>query len=607
MLAKRSGFLQGAGILAAGSWGAWATMHDSMQQCSATETAKLVLAITSSVFGLTVMLAIGGETCRAKNTELQATLDDMTMQLRQEEMPEPPTRYELHGDAEAAMLDDDLYQHTVENLAVRGFTLDSLLEFYSMLLERSVMSHFDPNISSTNDVVMQVIIPLSKEKRCAYRDIMMDGKPAYANVMVSHNWENVFSHLVAALVADAMSLPSYAVIVPQLRTPERLQRLRADLQANHPRGLQRTYWVCAFNVNQHASMCQRASYIDVQTSGQEMDRLNLADSLKMQDSILQPSSNINFECGTTVPKNAKLGWIDGEAVRSIEDLKAKGSCTLRFYFSVDRVTGLPFEGCTCGMDKLPSGNPRCEMDKFDVMMEHLSSKLGNNFCQLVALDEQGAAITRAWVVAEVNVGFNVPLRQKTVVFWPPQISSALFKERAASIDVRQCQASRIEDKEMILSKIPDPEELNHNVRTVFENTLNVSGTYWELLAVVFLVAGLFLIPINTYKGSALLLSSALPLLALARVFARYGRIIGKNGLLANVQDEAVKAEVFDEIPRLWWSSWYISLVRKVGPVPAELLSVTLPLSVITVPIILAWPDPNIQHGLSGLVHPDFWQ
>ena len=57
---------------------------------------------------------------------------------------------------------DSRWSQKVRELADRGFTLASLLDFYELLLKGEVMPSFSPERSTTRDVVRQAIIPSSR-------------------------------------------------------------------------------------------------------------------------------------------------------------------------------------------------------------------------------------------------------------------------------------------------------------------------------------------------------------------------------------------------------------------------------------------------------------
>jgi len=147
----------------------------------------------------------------------------------------------------------------VEELAGRGFTLRALLRFYGDL--PSYMPHYDPERSTTNDVVRQVIIPRSAAAKTAFADLMHSkDAPRFPAVMVTHNWGNLFCHLIAAIVADALGSPFFFNIVSRL-DGRYLDALLAELEEQGVS--ERTYWVCAFSVNQHVSICDQASGVEV--------------------------------------------------------------------------------------------------------------------------------------------------------------------------------------------------------------------------------------------------------------------------------------------------------------------------------------------------------
>jgi len=75
---------------------------------------------------------------------------------------------------------------------------------------------------------------------------------------VTHNWGNLFRDLVAAICADALGEDEYSSISHILmNNPSNLE------DWIYARGAHlRTYWVCAFSVNQHAAICGGNPYND---------------------------------------------------------------------------------------------------------------------------------------------------------------------------------------------------------------------------------------------------------------------------------------------------------------------------------------------------------
>merc|ERR1712151_806408 len=87
---------------------------------------------------------------------------------------------------------------------------------------------------------------------------MMQGRYTRPQKMVTHNWSNLFRDMVAAVVADALDEAEYQMIAYFLdRDIDVLARwIRAG-------GVHlRTYWVCAFSVNQHLGICSTLSILD---------------------------------------------------------------------------------------------------------------------------------------------------------------------------------------------------------------------------------------------------------------------------------------------------------------------------------------------------------
>eukprot|EP00913_Durusdinium_trenchii_P028675 g26891.t1 len=109
--------------------------------------------------------------------------------------PPAPTRQVANDSHEAA------WSAKVAELAGRGVRLGDLLDFYQQLLE-GAMPSFDPRYSTTNDVAREAVIPMSRDG-FALASIWNQQQPRLAERMVTHNWGNRFSHLVAAIISDA--------------------------------------------------------------------------------------------------------------------------------------------------------------------------------------------------------------------------------------------------------------------------------------------------------------------------------------------------------------------------------------------------------------------
>merc|ERR1712087_462891 len=118
------------------------------------------------------------------------------------------------------------------------------------------MPHFDPAASTTGDVVRQVIIPLSCHTDGtvgqAMSSVIYGGKPRLAHSMITHNWDNTFSNLVAAVLANCLGCRTFEQVRNILMEGNFAffkERLRQIGEEKH------VCWICAFSVNQHASIC----------------------------------------------------------------------------------------------------------------------------------------------------------------------------------------------------------------------------------------------------------------------------------------------------------------------------------------------------------------
>jgi len=266
------------------------------------------------------------------------------------------------------------------------------------------MSHFEGKQSTTEDVVRHAIIPLSRDRSCAYAEIMMSGHCVQPDHMVTHNWSNLFRDLVAAILADALDEVEYGKISYMLDNT--FEQLEAWVQA--AKLGQRSYWVCAFCVNQHMGIC-----------GQNP------------------------------------------------------------HYSTDAVTGAEHPTCSCGIRKVwndtaPTlGDNRsipCEMNKFDDMIEFLSAS-NQNFCQVIAVDAMFVLFSRAWCVAEVAAAHKMGMRQsmKMVSRW----ALSQHEEELKGMRIEHMEATRKDDKEEILAKIPSHAEFNQTLQALLFSDLLV--------------------------------------------------------------------------------------------------------------------------------------
>ncbi|CAE7625670.1 PAO [Symbiodinium sp. CCMP2592] len=86
----------------------------------------------------------------------------------------------------------------------------------------------------------------------AYATMINGGHAHLAAKMVTHSWRNKFTHLMAAILADALDAEKYDEIAQGLVERE-FEPLTKALRRKGR--LDVRYWVCAFSVNQHTGIC----------------------------------------------------------------------------------------------------------------------------------------------------------------------------------------------------------------------------------------------------------------------------------------------------------------------------------------------------------------
>jgi len=299
--------------------------------------------------------------------------------------------------------------------------LNALLDFWEALASGSVkaMPHFDPLRSTTNDVVRQAIIPLSRNEGVAtggraLATVWSDGQHVLAAHMVTHAWSNLFLHLIAGIVADALGAEYFMDVAERLlHGKEDIDELRAAIRE---RGLlEEAYWVCAFSINQHAGICA------------------------------------GFGPAPEDPES--LEFHEWDAKRR------------------DSVTQEVFQVCGCGEPKFFNDKPEsCEMNKFDSMMRHLCSSV-RGFTHVVAVDADFELCTRAWCIAEIVESGECGIPKRIMIHSEEMLDR--HYESLSTIDVRDCRASRVEDKLMILQKIRDVDTFNTQLQWAIFGTQGV--------------------------------------------------------------------------------------------------------------------------------------
>merc|ERR1719221_1575942 len=150
--------------------------------------------------------------------EFVALMECMGVFFRQPELqgsdqPPRPLKPEPRDPVRSAV-----WNATVRDMAQRGISAGELVDFFCEL-GGTAMPWYDPWRHTTNDVVRAAIIPMSRQGKhgCAYASVIAHGAEArpLAERLCTHDWRNLFLHLVSAVVADALDQDEYGWISAQ--------------------------------------------------------------------------------------------------------------------------------------------------------------------------------------------------------------------------------------------------------------------------------------------------------------------------------------------------------------------------------------------------------
>eukprot|EP00434_Breviolum_minutum_P011546 symbB.v1.2.010181.t1/scaffold664.1/size175145/1 len=237
------------------------------------------------------------------------------------------------------------WEKKTRDLANRGISLGELLVFYKGLGD-TVMPSFQPSVHTTHDVVRLAVIPLTCSDCISYAQLVNKGEKVLPKKMVTHNWSNLFRDMLASVISDALEEHTFEFIAELLSDRAGVQALE-DMLGEHG-SLQKTYWICAFAVNQHAGICGA-----------------------------NPDGTFDPVTGLTHPAC---------------------KCREPKYFNED--PPLNDDGKSI----------RCEMNKFDDMMALLARE-NPDFAEVVAVDASLDLFGRAWCVAELAEAHRMGMAQ----------------------------------------------------------------------------------------------------------------------------------------------------------------------------------------------------
>eukprot|EP00438_Fugacium_kawagutii_P001740 Skav219921 [mRNA] locus=scaffold2006:164192:166462:- [translate_table: standard] len=152
----------------------------------------------------------------------------------------------------------------------------------------------------------------------------------------------------------------------------------------------------------------------------------------------------------------------------------------------DSITKKVHPICDCGLPKMFNATPPlsgdgrsigCEMNKFDDMMALLAA--GNSkFAQVVAVDQAFGLFTRAWCVAELVQADETNLKQSIQMHSRPLLVRK--KGSLRNLKVENMEASRPEDVEYILSRIPNKNVFNQKLQHLIFDKAGLLSTWFQL-------------------------------------------------------------------------------------------------------------------------------
>eukprot|EP00434_Breviolum_minutum_P012329 symbB.v1.2.010865.t2/scaffold716.1/size187362/18 len=311
------------------------------------------------------------------------------------------------------------WQEKVEDLAKRAISLDALLTFYSGL-GRDYMHNFDSKVHTTDDVVRQAIIPLSALHQS---DLLLAKKKSVDMSMLSMKGRRVrpgamVTHTWHSRFRDLVA----ACCADGLEESNYLRiSLLLDTDMDLIRHwlrrcgeLKSTYWICAFCVNQHKGICHP--------------------SFPLYDSAT------------------------GATVKPCE-------CNCPKYLNTDP---------PCRSDLAHPISINCEMNKFSDMIAWLAAT-DDEFRQVLVVDANLELFSRAWCMAEIAEAYMMGMKQLLKI----ESGNALQQRNAKlkALRIEDMKASRAEDVQEILHRIPDKDEFNRQLQRLFGKLF---GTFWHL-------------------------------------------------------------------------------------------------------------------------------
>lgn len=361
---------------------------------------------------------------------------------------------------------EEMEARTVNELAHRAFTLRHLLAFLRDLFAE--MPKFDLETARTFDVVWDFIIPKTRQTGLSYAEMMTMGQRLLPKKMYVHSWSNLFSHLLAAVFADALGHIEYWSTLRYLRA-DRIDVLEAMLEDAGL--LEESCWICVFCVRQHLSIC--ASPWVSGTHGGADTLTTAASTADLGAAIAQrPPSGIagaaaqalGFQNG---PPGLGFGCAnEGHVARSTSKSLTRTPSSCGRWNS---------RACSCGRPKI-TGGAACETNKTEAVLT-LCQHDSQDFRVVLVADADLRLLSRLWVLAETVAAFDMKIHFQ-VCMHSPNVDAIL--RGLHFMDVRKASCSRLEDMQHLMRGVDDYDEFNFKVRLAVVRVV-VSGFIGSVL------------------------------------------------------------------------------------------------------------------------------
>ena len=129
--------------------------------------------------------------------------------------------------------------------------------------------------------------------------------------MVTHHWANRFRDLVAVVLADGLGLRRWDHLAEELSNGKE-EEIKARLHAQGSLGIE--YWICAFCINQHASICASSRGVVDTVTGEELPSCDCATPKFFNDMPIQCELNKFDDMMAHLHRSYKHGFLQVVAV-----------------------------------------------------------------------------------------------------------------------------------------------------------------------------------------------------------------------------------------------------------------------------------------------------